>query len=276
MKRVLRSKTIGLIGCGNMGSAILEGLLNKRMVAAARVFVCDIDRQKARALSKRFRTRMLLSGREVSRRADVLILAVKPQDLLSAAEEIRSGFFPRKGQKNRTLISILAGTPLHKIKRLMGNRVSLVRAMPNLGAQMGESMTVITGAGGVPLAHAEAVFSVCGKVIRLPEKYFDVVTAVSGSGPAYFFLMMELLAKFGKRSGLSKRDAELLAVQTALGAALLARSAKESPDVLRKRVTSKKGTTEAALSHLSKRGFEKLFSEALSRAVKRSRELSRG
>ncbi len=276
MKKVLQSKTIGLIGCGHMGSAILEGLLSKRMIAPGRTFVCDVDRRKAQVLSRKFHVRMLSSGADAARHADILILAVKPQDLLSAGGEIRKGFFSRKGQKSRTLISILAGTPLRKIKRVMGHRVSLVRAMPNLGAQVAESMTVITGAGGIHLARAEAVFSACGKVIRLPEKYFDVVTAVSGSGPAYFFLMMELLAKFGKCSGLSKKNAELLAVQTALGAALLAQGAKESPDVLRKRVTSKKGTTEAALSFLSQRDFEKIFSEALKRAVKRSRELSKG
>lgn len=275
MKNILRSKTLGLIGCGNMGTAILEGLFKKRMIRPRQVLVSDVDRAKARAVSKKFRVRALQSNADLSRRADILILAVKPQDLFLAAGEIRSGIASSKNQKNKTLITILAGTPIQKIKRLLGGRVSLIRAMPNLGAQVGEAMTAIAGSGRAHLQCAEMIFSACGKAIRLPEKYFDAVTALSGSGPAYFFLIMELLAGFGRRSGLSQKNAELMAVQTALGAALLARRSKESPGVLRRKVTSKKGTTEAALSFLSKKGFEQLFGQAVGRAAKRSRQLSK-
>ncbi len=109
----------------------------------------------------------------------------------------------------------------------------------------------------------------------LDEKHFDAVTAVSGSGPAYFFLMMELLQAFAEKSGIDAKSARMLAVQTALGAGKLAAASVESPGVLRERVTSKKGTTHAALSVLKSRGFQKIFSAALQAAVKRSRQLSR-
>ena len=151
----------------------------------------------------------------------------------------------------------------------------LLRAMPNLGAQVGESVTAICSTNQNALKAAQALFLACGQVVKLDEKFFDVVTAVSGSGPAYFFLMMELLADFARLNGMGEKEARALAVQTALGAGRLASTSLESPAVLRERVTSKKGTTDAALSVLKYRKFKKIFFEALTAAVKRSQQLSR-
>lgn len=263
------NKAIGIIGCGNMGSAILAGLLGKRIVQRSQIFVYDSTHSKMKLLSQTCRVNAVRSNLALVRRAGIVILAVKPQDIGSVAVEVRDHL-----RTNQIVISILAGMLMSKMKQLFGTRPAIVRAMPNLGAQVGEAVTALTGPNRFALRLAEMIFLGCGKVIRLPEKYFDLVTAVSGSGPAYFFLMMELLTQVGHKGGLSEKAARFLAVQTAVGASKLAQSSSHSPEELRKMVTSKKGTTEAALSFLFRNHFPKLFHDALSRAVRRSHELS--
>ena len=264
------TQTIGLIGCGNMGSAILAGLLRHRMVRPKQVFVYDAVVSRAQSISKEFCVNIMRSNLELVRRSQIILLAVKPQDLEAVAERISPAL-----RSNQMVISILAGTPLKKLRRALGSRTALVRAMPNLGAQVGEGITALVGTNRAALKTAEAIFSCCGKTIQLPEKYFDLVTAVSGSGPAYFFLMMELLAKAARQGGISEASAKLLATQTALGAARLAVVSPQSPEVLRKMVTSKKGTTEAALKVLFAKQFPSIFSRALLQAVHRAKELSK-
>lgn len=259
-----------MIGCGNMGGAILAGLLRKGIVLPGQVIVYDKVSEKARALARTWKVRLGNGNTEVVRKSDVVLLALKPQDLFEAAGEFRQAFTRR-----HLLISILAGTPLKKVERAVGTKPVLVRAMPNLGAQVGNAITALTGAKGEALRVAEMVFSGCGKTVRLPEKHFDLVTAVSGSGPAYFFLLMELLTKEARRGGISERTARALAVETALGAGLLAQASGLDPEELRKRVTSKKGTTEAALQVFEKEGLREIVSRGLRAALRRGRELSR-
>ena len=262
---------IGLIGVGNMGGAILEGLFKKNMAEPSQVWVYDKIGDKAAQFSKQRKAGLASSNQDLVAKTSLVILAFKPQDLFDAAEEFKSSLTP-----SHTVISILAGTPIAKIRKAISGNFKVVRAMPNLGAKVGEAVTALTTDDRDPktLTAAEQIFSGCGKTVRLEEKYFDLVTAVSGSGPAYFFLMMELLMKEGIQSGLSEADARLLAVQTAVGAALLAQGSPSSPEELRKMVTSKGGTTEAALKVLDSKNFPELFHEALQAALKRGRELS--
>ena len=268
MKRL--SKTIGIIGCGNMGSAILSGLLRNHIAKSDQVCVYDSILSKMAALSKKFRVRKAKSNSDLVRRVQIVLLAIKPQDLHTVAQGLRGSF--RSGQ---FLVSILAGTPIRKLQKAFGNRPVIVRAMPNLGAQVGEGITVLTSSSRPGLNIGETIFSGCGRTINLSEGYFDLVTAVSGSGPAYFFLLMELLIQAARKGGIPEKAARLLAIQTALGAGKLAQLSPHSPGVLRKMVTSKKGTTDAALRFLSKNGFSRIFISAISRAVQRARELSR-
>lgn len=276
------NKNIGIIGCGNMGGAILVGLVKNHIVASSRINVFDKIKPKAQALARRWKVRAKRSNEEVVRASDIVVLAVKPQDLFEATAEFRRAFTTR-----HLLITILAGTPIAKVRWAVGPKPKIVRAMPNLGAQVGEAITAIcieknVGArlprpkGGVtpPLRIAEIIFSACGKTIRLPEKHFDLVTAISGSGPAYFFLLMELLSQEATAHGLSEKTARELAVQTAVGAGLLARGADVSPGELRKRVTSKGGTTEAALRVFERKGLPQIVSQGLRAALRRGRELS--
>ena len=262
---------IGLIGVGNMGGAILEGLLSKKIVTAGQIWICDKMTEKALEFKSRLRVNTAPSNAELVRQADIILLAVKPQDLAATLGEMKSAFRP-----SQILISILAGTPLQKIRdAAAGTKLEMVRAMPNLGAKVGESLTALTGTSPSALAAAETIFSGCGKTLRLEEKYFDLITALSGSGPAYFFYLMELLAKEGRERGLSADEAKLVAVQTAVGSALLAASSTEDPAVLRERVTSKGGTTEAALKELMK-SWPASVRDAIQAAHDRGKELSKG
>ena len=262
-------ENVGLIGVGNMGTAILEGLIKKKLIAGPQIIVYDKITEKAGAFAKRWKAVRATSNKELSKKSGIILLAVKPQDLVSTAAEISDIW-----EKGHILISILAGMPIVRIRRVVGDIPHIVRAMPNLGAKVGQSMTAITGGSEKALALAGRIFSGCGKVLELEEKHFDLVTALSGSGPAYFFLLMEMLAEEGVKRGLSQKDAQLLAVQTAVGAGLLAQSASESPAELRARVTSKGGTTEAALNVLEKGNIRQIFSEAIAAAHRRGQQLS--
>lgn len=265
------SEKIGALGIGNMGSAILEGLLKKGIAEPSQIWVCDKIQEKAAQFAAKWKTKIVPSPAGLVRLTDVILLAVKPQDL----SEIGPALKVDPEGKEHTIISILAGTPIAKIKEKVGGKARVVRAMPNLCATVGEAMTVLTGVPPASLELAEKIFSGCGKTIRLDEEYFDLVTAVSGSGPAYFFLLMELLAKEAQSQGLSEKEARELAVQTAVGSALLAKNSGLPPGELRAKVASKGGTTEAALQVFSERGLTEIISQGLNAALKRSRELSR-
>jgi len=266
--KTLGHKKIGVVGVGNMGASILEGVLARRLTTPSRVWVYDKVTTKARAFARRHRVGLAPSVAELLKKADVVLLAMKPQDFSDFAFTYRSLFRP-----GQSVISILAGMTTEKIAKALGKNVAVVRAMPNLGAKAGQSMTVICGKSKTGLSFAEGLFAGCGEVVTLPEKRLDLVTAVSGSGPAYFFHLMELLADFGVKQGLSPKVAGVLAVQTCLGAALLAKGSAESCGELRERVTSKKGTTEAALKTLQRGKFKELFQRALQAAMDRSRAL---
>jgi pyrroline-5-carboxylate reductase len=223
-----------------------------------------------KAVSRSFKVKMAKNNRDLVKSIQIIILAVKPQDLYRVGNGIRPSL-----KSSHIVISILAGTPIQKLKQVLGPKPLLVRAMPNLGAKVGESITALAGTNRSAIGFAQAIFSGCGKVIKLPEEHFDLVTAVSGSGPAYFFLIMELLAKACERKGMSGHSAHLLSVQTALGAAKLAQDSFHSPEELRKQVTSKKGTTDAALRFLWKKKFPNIFQGAIDQAVRRARQLSK-
>lgn len=263
------NKRIGFIGCGNMGSAILKGILFNKIASPKQIVIFDADPSKMNLIAKKFRVRKASSNQEIVRKSQIIILAIKPQEFSDVAAKIRSEL-----KTNHLVISILAGTPLAKLKKYLGSRCKIARAMPNLGAKVGESITALTSTSPKSLKIAGKIFSGCGKVIQLEERYFDWVTAVSGSGPAYFFLLMELLSQAAQKGGLSKSSADLLAIQTAAGAARLAQNSAQGPEQLRKMVTSKKGTTEAALQYLSKKKFGPIFVEAVHQAMKRAKQLS--
>lgn len=270
MSNVLRKK-IGFLGCGNMGKGILAGMIRKRIAKPGDIKVYDVIPGKLAEIKKEFKIGIASSIGGLVKSSDIVILAVKPQDLISAAGEIRPCLNSR-----HLVVTILAGVPIKRIQKEFGAGARVVRAMPNLGATIGEAVTAVTASRKSDLKTGNEIFSGCGTVLNLPEKYFDAVTALSGSGPAYFFYLIELLEQEAVRQGLSENAAQLLVKQTAKGSALLAWNSEEPASVLRQRVTSKGGTTEAALNTLVAGNFHKLFHQAISNAVKRAKKLGRG
>jgi pyrroline-5-carboxylate reductase len=263
-------QTIGLIGVGNMGAAIVGGLLKNKIVRPKQIRIYDKIPAKASAFAKRWGAGKTGSNAELIEKSRVVLIAVKPQDLPPLEIEARGKFGAR-----HTVISVLAGTSVEKIRRVVGKRPKIVRAMPNLGALAGESVTALCGSGPKALVVADKIFRGCGTTVCLKEKFFDLVTAVSGSGPAYFFFLMELLWGECLARGLDQKQAEALVLQTALGAAKVARMSGLSPGELRRKVTSKGGTTEAAIGVMEGKRMRGIVREALRAAMKRGRELEK-
>ena len=261
-------KKIGLAGAGNMGSAVFEGLLRKSMISAAQVWVYDTLTDRKESFAREWKAKTAQSIPELAGKTRLILLAFKPQDLPASAADFKRGL-----TESHTVISILAGISIEVLRKQLGDKPRIVRAMPNLGAKVGAGITAVTGGDQQSLEEAEFIFSGCGLTLRLEEAYFDCVTALSGSGPAYYFLLMEMMAAEGVRAGLTPAQAKMLAVQTAAGAGLLAASSSEEPAVLREKVTSKGGTTEAALGVLEQAKIRDIFHSAIQAAVERGRKL---
>ncbi len=263
---------IGIIGAGNMGQALVKGLV-KAGVKPRRLAVVEADAARARLVSRRDRVRAVTLS-QVVRGCDAVILAVKPQDLKPVMIELRERL--KKSRHRVLVISIAAGVRTASIERIVG-RVPVVRVMPNLPATVGCGMAALARGRWVTdaqMAVAQAIFRCVGDVVELPERLFDVVTAISGSGPAYFLLIFQALRDAGIRGGLPKKTAQRLAVQTALGSAQLASQIPEDLETLITRVASKKGTTEAALKVFARRRLTQILEEGVGAAVMRSRHLS--
>lgn len=264
------NKKIALVGAGNMGTAILEGLITSKISKTSQIQVYDKIKSKEQAFRKKWKLKRSKDIASLVKESDILILAIKPQDLENVAGSLKPYL-----KKSHIVISILAGIPIAKLKSKLGSYAKIVRAMPNLGAKVGQSMTALTSKSSKALLEADKIFKGCGSTVCLGERYFDLVTAISGSGPAYFFYMMEIMQSAGVKAGLKNKDSQILATQTALGAAQLAMNSLFSPQELRQMVTSKKGTTDAALREMKKNKFETALRKGISAAVRRGRELSK-
>ena len=261
---------LGVIGCGNMGSAIVRGVVAKGVVPGENILVNDKDVDRAMLLSDETACRLerlsdLVSG------SDMLVIAVKPQDFEALADEIRGDV------SGQTVISVMAGVPIERITGKLGENVPVVRAMPNMAAFVSESVTSIAANG--PLERKQDVVDILsgiGPVIEVDEREMDTVTALSGSGPAYLFFLADAMISSAEKLGLEKGVADKLVRQTLYGSAALLRASDELPADLVKRVASKGGTTEAALSVFEEKSLRKTIEEAVAKAKKRSEELSKG
>ena len=262
---------LGMVGCGNMARGILAGILAHRVLRPDAVVVYDVQSKASKTFKKAFGVKIAADVYSVFQKSDVVLLAVKPQNATEALSGLRS-----KRIRTKLVITILAGVLSKRISTFLPKHVKIVRAMPNLGATVGSSFTAICGRNRTDMVLAKKLFEACGRVVTLPEEKMDLITVLSGSGPAYFFFLMELLAIEGVKYGLSKSAAQELAVQTALGASRLAgASGVLKPSDLRRAVTSKGGTTEAVIEHLEFKGLRKIFAEAIRRGLARARELGR-
>lgn len=269
------NKKIAVIGAGKMGGALIKGLLSAGLVARRNILACDKDKERLMPLSRKgLRTTGDII--EAVRWGEVIILSVKPKDIDCVLREISSASGLATSLKARLFISIAAGIRTGLIEKKLGN-VSVIRVMPNTPLLIGEGMSAISTGRFSQSKHehiARAIFGSVGSVMKFPEKSMDAITALSGSGPAYFFFLMEVLALAGKKMGISADDSLVLTLQTAKGAALLAEKSGIPPARLREMVTSRGGTTEAAFKILESKKVKEAIIKAVLQAEKRSRELS--
>lgn len=265
---------LGIVGAGNMAEAIVRGLLRGGAMQADRIVAADPSAPRRELFSQQLGVTVHPSADAVAD-ADVILLAVKPQTMTAALESLRTRLDPRT-----LLVSIAAGISTASIERTLGESRAfrVVRAMPNTPMLVGEgAVGIAAGRHATPadLAVARKLFESSAVVIEVPEDKIDAVTALSGSGPAYVFFLVEQMTRAGVELGLGEADAELLARRTAAGAGLMVKLSPESPGELRRRVTSPGGTTQAAIEHLERRGWPTITREAIRAAEARGRELGR-
>jgi pyrroline-5-carboxylate reductase len=267
-------KTIGLIGGGNMAQALLTGILKAGLYHASHIWVSDVRGEQREILRDLYGLHATADNKELTRHADIVLLAVKPQVMAGVLDGIAGTL-----KEGVLVISIAAGITTEAIRAKLG-QVQVIRVMPNTPALVGAGACGLFNAGASE-DHLKAAMDICNSVgtsiVVEDESLMDAVTAVSGSGPAYFFLLMEEMIKAGVKLGLTEETAKTLVLQTAKGAALLAEAAQsdnEDPAVLRQKVTSPGGTTEAALKIFTEKGISQIVNEALTAARDRGRELS--
>jgi pyrroline-5-carboxylate reductase len=269
----MTSKTIAFIGGGNMATSLISGLVADGY-NPKHIVVSDPDGIKLSGLAANFGIQAADDNDSAIARADVVVMAVKPQVLKIVAGEIAPAIQERKP----LVVSIAAGVREKDLQEWLGGELALVRTMPNTPAMLQAGATVLHAGAAVSREQkdlAESILRAVGLTRWVSdETEMDAVTALSGSGPAYFFLVMEAMEEAGREMGLSAENARLLTLQTALGAARMAMESSEGPAVLRARVTSPGGTTERALSILEEGELQRLFSRALAGARDRSIELS--
>ncbi|MGI8647480.1 MAG: pyrroline-5-carboxylate reductase [Acidimicrobiales bacterium] len=263
---------VAILGVGTVGELLLGGLLRSGWTAE-RIVVVARRQERAREIEQRYGVRAV-DVAEATQIANTLLIAVKPQDIAGLLNQL-------VGQvgASHLVISVAAGVPTSFIERQLDADVPVVRAMPNTPALVDEAMSAIspgTYADNPHLAAAEQILLPVGKVLRVPQQQLDAVTALSGSGPAYFFYVVEAMIDAGILLGLPRGIAADLVVQTALGAATMLRDSGEHPVQLREAVTSPGGTTINAIVELEKHSVRAAFISAISAACDRSAELAAG
>jgi pyrroline-5-carboxylate reductase len=260
---------ISILGAGKMGEALLSGFLRAGSPTSS---VTAVELREARAAELRDKYGIsVVSATEATKNADTLVVAVKPHDMASALAEISPLVRP-----DQLVISIAGGITTAFIEQRLSAEVPVVRVMPNTPAQVGQAMSVISAgsfAGERHLALAEELFRSVGKTTRVPEAYQDAATALSGSGPAYVYYLVESMVDAGVLVGMPRETALELVIQAVYGAATMLRDSGEHPVILREAVTSPGGTTAAAIRELEDHGVRSAFLAAIEAARDRGREL---
>ena len=269
---MLKQKNIGFIGAGNMGEALLGGMIDHHVVEPDQIWCSDISRQRLEEIKNQYGVHTSDNNGDIIDNADIILFAVKPQILADVMKASASNM-----DEHKLVISIAAGVPLTAMSSWLPPNTKLIRAMPNMCVMVQLGMTALV-AGSHATADdtrlAREIFDAVGRTVLLGnESLMDAVTGLSGSGPAYVFIVLEALADGGVQMGLSREDALLLASQTILGAAAVYLNSDKHPGELKDLVTSPGGTTIAGIGALEKQSVRYAFREAVERATKRSQEL---
>ncbi len=269
---MLSQPAIGFIGAGNMGAALIRGVLDAHITSPQSVWAADAASEKLAVLQAELHIQITASNPDILRRCNVVVLAVKPQNMDDVLSEITS-----VASAKHLLISIAAGIPTARIEAALGNRPRVIRVMPNTPALIKCGASALArGRYATPddLAFAVRMFQAVGVAVTLDESLLDAVTGLTGSGPAYIFLMIESLIEAGSELGLKPADADQLVKQMVLGAARMASELPQTPAQLREAVTSPGGTTFAGLQVLDKANYRDVISAAVKRATERAKELA--
>jgi pyrroline-5-carboxylate reductase len=263
-------KKIGFIGSGNMAEALIRGILDTGLHIKEDIYCSDISAERLSYMKDAWGVSTAAENTEVVKNADTIFLSVKPTQVKAVLEEIVKGVTPQK-----LIISIAAGISTDFIESKLKN-IPVIRVMPNTPALVLSGMTAISGGRYAMEEHigaAETIFRGVGETVRIDEELIDAVTALSGSGPAYIFIIIEALADAGVRVGLPRRTALLLASQTVLGAAKMVKEGEKHPAELKDMVASPGGTTIEGLAVLEEDGVRGALIEAVEAAYRRAKAL---
>lgn len=262
---------IGFIGAGNMAFALTSGLIASG-VSAKNLKISDIDKGLLAKRKSALKVATFTQNADLAAKSEVIVLAVKPQILATVCQGLRGCLDHRP-----LLVSIAAGARIDDIEKWLGGDVAIVRSMPNTPALVGAGASAMFAnklvSGEQKIIAKQILDSVGSSFWVADEKVLDAVTALSGSGPAYFFLMIEAMTNAGVGLGLDEKTAQQLSIETALGASIMAHKSADSPAQLRAKVTSPAGTTEAAIEAFQDRDFESIISHAMRCAFERSVEI---
>lgn len=265
---------LAVIGAGNMAEAIVGGAIRAGLYPPAEIVAADVRPERCAELAQRYGIGVAATGADAAVAASFLLLSVKPQNLAEVGAELApllSG--------EHTVVTVLAGKTLAGVRAALGGQCKVIRVMPNLPALVGAGMAAIAAEADTPPAlieQTQALFATVGAVVTVDESLMDAVTAISGSGPGYVFLMIEALIDAALELGFDPATAKLLATQTFFGAGQLAASSDDDAATLRQKVSSPGGTTLAGLEVLEQGGLRALIKQAAARACERARELGRG
>ncbi len=269
---MLNNKKIGMIGTGNMGTALIDGLILSGAAQAENIICSDASERQLASIAEKYSVKTTTDNIEVVTAADIVIYAIKPQIMATVLKETADHL-----DMSKLIISIAAGVPLAAIESLLDKDLRLIRVMPNVAVAVREGATAIAAGGHATdedIQLATAIFDSVGKTIFLKENYLmDAITGLSGSGPAYIFMIVDALADAGVKMGLSRKDAQVLSSQTILGAAKLLLETRSHPGELKDSVTSPGGTAIAGLHTLEKGGLRTTLINAVEAATNRSKEL---
>ena len=269
---MLKYKKIGFIGGGNMAEALIGGLINSSAATADRITCSDVQTKRNEYLHSTYGISAVTDNLKVVSSSDIIIYAVKPQIIAEVLKETANLL-----DISKLVVSIAAGVPLMAAETLLGKKLRLIRVMPNVPALVKEGATAIAAgrhaqAGDIQIV--KEIFQAVGKCVYIENDYLmDAVTGLSGSGPAYIFVILEALADAGVKMGLSRQNALLLASQTVMGAAKLLMETQNHPGQLKDMVTSPAGTTIAGLHALEKGNIRATFMNAVEAATLKSKEL---
>jgi pyrroline-5-carboxylate reductase len=268
---MLKNKQVGILGTGNMGEALIHGLLYGHLCRPDQVFCSDVRPERLKVIREKYAVKTTSHNAEVVKQSDIIILSVKPQIMKHVVDEIAKHL-----DLSKLIISIAAGVSLDAIESCARKDLKLIRVMPNICVSVREGASAIAGGRHTvkeDLMIAKTIFDSVGKSLFIEENLLDAVTGLSGSGPAYIFLIIDALADAGVKVGLSRDDALILAPQTVLGAAKMLIETGEHPGKLKDMVTSPGGTAIAGLHTLEEGGVRTTLINAVEVATQRSKAL---